>query len=133
MTGFTLTLDTSGQFSTSAQGIGKMCAADYAIPTPLMFASAISDMGTTFIDTTGHVNLDFTDLWERSVFIHATYYPQPNCSLWRPLPDSGAIGGLTLLPGLYKWTTGVTVDSAETISGAATDSESAHLMAPPHR
>ncbi|KAJ7823383.1 antifreeze protein [Mycena leptocephala] len=71
--------------------------AEYAMPTPSTLTTAARDMGTAFTDTTGRVNLDFADL------------------------GSGAIGGLTLLPGLYKWTTGVTVDSAETISGAATD------------
>ncbi|KAJ7879355.1 antifreeze protein [Mycena leptocephala] len=97
MTGFALTLDTSGQFSTSAQVIGKMYAADYATPTPATLTTAVGDMGTAFTDATGRVNPDFTNL------------------------GSGEIGGLTLAPGLYKWTTGVTVDSAVTISGAATD------------
>jgi hypothetical protein len=34
----------------------------------------------------------------------------------------GEIGGHTLTPGLYKWTTGVTVSSAPTFSGSSTDS-----------
>jgi hypothetical protein len=36
---------------------------------------------------------------------------------------SGAIGGLILAPGLYKWTTGVSIGSDITITGGATDSE----------
>ena len=44
-----------------------------------------------------------------------------------PPPDfinlgAGEIGGLTLVPGLYKWTTSVTVTAADaTISGSSTD------------
>lgn len=34
---------------------------------------------------------------------------------------SGGIGGLTLTRGLYKWTTGVSVSTDVTISGAPTD------------
>jgi hypothetical protein len=41
----------------------------------------------------------------------------------RPTPTflnlgGGAIGGLTLTPGLYKWTSTVTIPSDVTISGA---------------
>ncbi|KAJ7678109.1 antifreeze protein [Mycena polygramma] len=97
MTGFSLTLDSSGQFSTSAQVTGRLYAADYAAPTPANLTTAVGDMGTAYTDATGRVNPDFTNL------------------------ASGAIGGLTLAPGLYKWTTGVSVDSDVTISGAATD------------
>ena len=35
----------------------------------------------------------------------------------------GEIGSLTLGPGLYKWTTGVTVTTDVTISGSGSDSE----------
>ena len=39
------------------------------------------------------------------------------------LSTLGEIGGLTLSPGLYQWTTGVTVSTDVTISGTATDSK----------
>jgi hypothetical protein len=44
----------------------------------------------------------------------------------RPTPDytelgTGNLGGKTLTPGLYKWTTNVTIPSAVTISGGAND------------
>ncbi|KZP03052.1 hypothetical protein FIBSPDRAFT_905310, partial [Athelia psychrophila] len=32
-----------------------------------------------------------------------------------------AIGGLTLAPGLYKWTSGVSIGTSVTLSGLATD------------
>lgn len=35
---------------------------------------------------------------------------------------SGALGGLVLTPGLYKWASGVTLGSTLTISGTALDS-----------
>jgi hypothetical protein len=38
------------------------------------------------------------------------------------LTPLGEIGGLTLTPGLYKWTTGVTVSSAPSFSGGSSDS-----------
>jgi hypothetical protein len=44
----------------------------------------------------------------------------------RPTPDfselgTGIIGGMTLTPGLYKWTNTVSMASGITISGSATD------------
>jgi hypothetical protein len=44
----------------------------------------------------------------------------------RSLPDffelyAGNIGGKTLIPGLYKWTSAVTLPSSVTISGGAND------------
>ena len=39
------------------------------------------------------------------------------------LSTLGEIGGLTLSPGLYKWTTGVTVSTNVMISGSSTDSK----------
>lgn len=44
----------------------------------------------------------------------------------RPTPTvlnlgAGTIGGLTFTPGLYKWTTGVTIPTDMTISGAPND------------
>lgn len=44
----------------------------------------------------------------------------------RPTPDflelqTGAIGGLTMTPGLYKWTSTVTISSDLTLNGSPTD------------
>ncbi|KAJ7663050.1 antifreeze protein [Mycena rosella] len=97
LTGFSLTLDSTGQFSTSGQVVGKLFAASYAVPTPTTLTTAIGDMGTAFTDATGRVNPDFSNL------------------------ASGAIGGLILAPGLYKWTSGVSIGSDVTIAGGATD------------
>ncbi|KAF8147903.1 antifreeze protein [Mycena galopus ATCC 62051] len=97
LTGFSLTVDPSGQFSTSVQVVGKLFAASYSTPTPTTLTVAIGDMGTAFTDATGRVNPNFNNL------------------------ASGSIGGLILVPGLYKWTTGVNIGGDVTIVGGATD------------
>ncbi|KAJ6568827.1 antifreeze protein [Mycena capillaripes] len=97
LTGFSLTVDPSGQFSTSMQVVGKLFAASYSTPTPVALTVAIGDMGTAFTDATGRVNPNFNNL------------------------ASGAIGGRILVPGLYKWTTGVSIGSDVTIIGGAAD------------
>ncbi|KAJ7126354.1 antifreeze protein [Mycena epipterygia] len=97
LTGFSLTVDSTGRFSTSGQVVGKLFAASYAVPTPDTLTTAIGDMGTAFTDATGRVNPDFNNL------------------------ASGAIDGLILAPGLYMWTSAVSIGSDVTIAGGATD------------
>jgi len=97
LTGFSLTMDSSGTFSTSNQVTGKVFAASYTAPTPSQLTTAVSDMQTAFTDATGRVNPNFTNL------------------------ASGALGGLTLAPGLYKWSSSVTAATGFSISGSSTD------------
>jgi len=97
ITGFSLVLDPSGKFSTSTQVTGKVYAASYAPPTPSMLTTAIGDMQIAYLDASTRLLPNFLNL------------------------GSGEIGGHTLTPGLYKWTTGVTVSSAVTFSGSSTD------------
>ncbi|KAJ7701099.1 antifreeze protein [Mycena rosella] len=97
LTGFSLTLAPTGQLSTSGQVVGELFAASYTAPTPTLLTVAIGDMGTAYNDASGRVNPTFNNL------------------------ASGAIGGLVLGPGLYKWTSGVSIGSDVTIAGAATD------------
>ncbi|KAJ7128663.1 antifreeze protein [Mycena epipterygia] len=97
LTGFSLTVDSTGQFSTSSQVTGKLFAASYAAPTPATLTTAIGDMGTAFTDATGRVNPNFNNL------------------------ASGAIGGLVLGPGLYKWSSAVSISNDIIIAGSATD------------
>jgi hypothetical protein len=77
--------------------VGKVFAADYAPPTPSNLITATNDVKTAYLDAFNRVNPDFLNL------------------------GAGAIGGLTLGRGLYKWTTGVTASSDVTISGLSTD------------
>ena len=58
LTGFALTLDTSGTFSTSTQVNGKLYAASYDVPTPPMLTVAVADMGTAYTDAQGRPNPD---------------------------------------------------------------------------
>ena len=97
ITGFSLILDSSGQFATSSLVDGKVFAADYASPTPTMMTTAVSDMETAYIDAAGRIP-DFTELY------------------------AGDLTGQTLTTGVYKWSTGVLVSAGGvTISGSPTD------------
>jgi len=93
ITGFSLILDGSGAFSTSSQVTGKIYASDYAVPTPVNLTTAVGDMQTAYTDAAGRKLPDHTEL------------------------GSGNIGGMTLAPGLYKWSTGVTIPTDVTLSG----------------
>jgi hypothetical protein len=97
ITGFSLVLDSSNQYSRSPQVIGKVYAADYASPTPANLTTAVGDMETAFTDAAGRTLPDFTEL------------------------GAGNIGGMTLAPGLYKWGTGVQIPTDVTLKGGASD------------
>ena len=97
ITGFALTLPAAGAASTSAQVTGKVYAADYAVPTPNNLTVAILAMQAAYTDAAGRPTPDYTEL------------------------ATGAIGGLTLPPGLYKWSNTVTIGSDVTLTGNATD------------
>ena len=119
LTGFTLTLDGTGTFSTSTQVTGKVYAASYSSPTPSVLGTAIADLVTAYNDAAGRVNPDHTDLSAGKCYfnIHLKV-------MLTLLVDSGAIGGATLTPGLYKWNSAVNITASITISGGATDSMS---------
>ncbi|MGB4407754.1 MAG: ice-binding family protein [Sphaerochaeta sp.] len=96
LTGFSQT-DATG-YATSPQVTGFLYAADMTSPTPSKLTTAVADMETAYDFAAG-----------------------------RTLPDelnllSGAIGGQTLTPGLYKWTSSVNISGANlTLTGTATD------------
>jgi hypothetical protein len=97
ITGFALTPCTGVcPFSTSTQVTGNVYAADYGPPTPVKMTTAIGDMGTAITDASGRA-ADFTEL------------------------GSGNIGSLTLAPGVYKWSTGVTIPTDVTLKGGCGD------------
>jgi hypothetical protein len=97
ITGFGLILDSSGTFSTSAQVAGRIYAATYANPTPANLTVEIGDMETAYADAAGRIVPDAIEL------------------------GSGNISGLTLAPGLYKWSTGVLINQNVTLAGGAND------------
>lgn len=96
LTGFSLTADATNVFSTSTQVTGQVFAADYATPTPANLTAAIGDMELAFADAAGRAP-GVTEL------------------------GAGDIGGLTIAPGVYAWSTGVLVPGDVTLDGNATD------------
>lgn len=95
ITGMALTAATG--YATSTQVTGKVYAADMADPTPINLTTAVGDMVAAYDDAAGRPSPDFLEL------------------------GTGNLGGKTLSPGLYKWTTTVTLPSDVTISGGADD------------
>jgi uncharacterized repeat protein (TIGR01451 family) len=98
ITGFGLVMDSSNVFSTSSLVTGKVYAADYHPPTPHDMTTAVSDMETAYTAAAG------------------TTTPAPSIGL-----GAGNIGGMTITPGVYKWSTGVTIPTDVTLSGGADD------------
>lgn len=96
ITGFSLILDGTGVFSTSPQVTGKVYAASYAVPTPANLITAIGDMQTAYANAAARAP-NFTGL------------------------AGGVIGGLTLAPGVYQWSTPILISSNVTLRGKATD------------
>jgi len=97
LTGFSLSLDATNAFATSGQVTGQVFAADYSVPTPSGLTTSISNMETAYTDAAGRPTPDFTNL------------------------GAGEIGGLTLVPGLYKWGTGVSISTDVTLDGGPND------------
>ncbi len=96
ITGFALTLPSASAFSTSALVTGNVYAPSYANPTPANLTTAVLDMQNAYTDGMSHAP-DVTEL------------------------GAGNVGGLTLVPGVYKWGTDVTVPVDVTLSGGAND------------
>lgn len=96
ITGFSLTVDPSNEFSMSKQVNGRVYAADYAVPTPALLTTAIGDMELAFTAAAGRAP-EVTEF------------------------GAGDIGGANLAPGVYKWGTGLLVPTDVTLTGTATD------------
>jgi hypothetical protein len=61
LTGFSLTMDAGGEFSTSTQlqsPLGKAYAATYHPPIPAVLSTAVSNMETAYTDAAGRLNPD---------------------------------------------------------------------------
>ncbi|MHB1637026.1 MAG: ice-binding family protein [Thermoplasmataceae archaeon] len=96
MTGFALVMNSTNQFSTSPYVNGKVYAANYAAPTPAMMTSATGAMTTAYTSAAGKTNPTAINL------------------------GAGNLNGLTLVPGLYKWSTAVSLSTTVTLTGNAT-------------
>ena len=87
---------------TCAEVSGSIYSVDAAGPackitSASMLTTAIGDMQTAYTDAAGRVNPDFLNL------------------------GAGNIGGMTLTPGLYKWTSALVIPTDITISGSPDD------------
>jgi ice-binding like protein/Big-like domain-containing protein len=78
-------------------GSGDVTCFAGAAPDNTLVANAVLDMGTAYADAFGRTLPDFTEL-------HA-----------------GDVSGQTLVPGLYKWSTNVLINTDVTLSGGAND------------
>ncbi|KAJ1451365.1 hypothetical protein M885DRAFT_570093 [Pelagophyceae sp. CCMP2097] len=88
MTGFSLTASSTGAYATSDQVSGRMFAANYHTPTPSSLTKAVGDMETAYTDASSRAPLGGLNV------------------------GAGAgISGLTLAPGVYKWTENIHFDS----------------------
>ena len=88
ITGFGLKMDPSNRFSRSSLVNGGVYAANYAPPTPATMTTAISDMEAAYTSAAGQAPDGGTELY------------------------AGNLGGRTLSPGVYKWSSGVLIPSA---------------------
>lgn len=95
ITGFSLT-DYTG-YAKAAQVTGKVFAADMVSPTSSNLTTAVENMITAYNDAAGRPSPNFVEL------------------------GAGNIAGKILTPGLYKWTSSVTVPANITLSGSADD------------
>ena len=82
---------------------GKIYTVDAAGPLPCavtdatFLTSAVGDMGFAYDDAAGRLSPNFIEL------------------------GAGEIGGLTLAPGLYKWSTGLLITTDVTLAGGPND------------
>lgn len=92
-----LSLTAAGTHWTSAQVTGSVFAANNDPPTPINLTTAIANMQAAYTDAATRPTPGFLNL------------------------QGGTIGGLTLAPGLYRWTSNVTIPTDVTLSGNAND------------
>ena len=99
ITGFAITHTNGAPSGSSKYVSGSVFASDYGSPTPANLVTAVDNKLTAYNDAQGR----------------ATTAANTN------LGASGDIGGLTFTPGVYKYTTGVTVSTDVVLSGACGD------------
>lgn len=95
LTGFSLSSDPTNVFSTSPQVTGKLYAADYAVPTPSKLTTAVSDLLLAFTDAAGRAP-GVTEL------------------------GAGTLGGMTIPPGVYSWSSSLRIPADITLTGGPT-------------
>jgi hypothetical protein len=101
ITGFSLALDSGGQYSTSSQLTGDAHAASYGGSIAAVLTIAVLDMEAAYTDA-------------------ASRTPDPSNDRGVNFKN-GLIGGETLSPGVYTFTMGVTIASDLTFEGGIDD------------
>ena len=96
ITGLGLVYTTGAATATSSMVTGLVYASDYAPPTPDTLTTAVNNMQTAYTDAAGRTNPDGTELY------------------------TGLIAGQSFAPGLYKWSSAVSIAAAGvTLQGGA--------------
>lgn len=105
ITGLALDLPAGGTYSTSTLVSGKIYAPGYAAPTPANLTTAVADKNTAYTAAAGMATAGGG---------LAGGSPGVEC------PGAGALGGITLTPGVYNCTVLVSIGAgtAVTLSGA---------------
>jgi len=105
MTGFSLSMDLSGRFSTSTQLIGKAYAANYSPTILTRLNTAANNMGTAYTDAAGRSNSDAARINLGGGIL------------------GGAFGGATtkLTPGVYTFGSSVVLTSDIYFEGSGID------------
>lgn len=96
ITDFALSADATNTFSMSDQVVGRVYASDYAVPTPALLTVAVGDMGLAYQD--------------------AAARPANSVNL-----GDGNIGGMSVARGVYRFDSGLIINSDVTLIGSATD------------
>jgi hypothetical protein len=99
MTGFGLELDSAGMHATASQVTGNLYGADMSMPTPAVLTQSVLDMQTAYTNASLRTTTD---------------------------PDrinlkGGNIGGETLTPGVYTFTTAINIMSDIILKGESDD------------
>ena len=100
--GFGLSLDGSGTFSTSALVVGRIYAADYTAPTPATLVTAVSAMEAAYTDASTRT---------------------PGVGAGNLNVGGGTLNGQNFVPGTYTWDTpgDVSITGDITLTGTASD------------
>nr|AGE93832.1 antifreeze protein [Glaciozyma antarctica] len=97
ITGFSTSFGSSTAVAQSPYVNGAIYAADMSNPTPAYLTAAVSNMETAYVQANGFVNPDEIEL------------------------NDGDLSGLTLAPGLYKWSSNVILPTDLVFNGTAED------------
>jgi hypothetical protein len=115
ITGFGLTMHSGGDYSTCTQVTGNAYASDYSAATKSKLITAVGDMQTAYTDASGRATSDKIEPTEDengNVVVKGQTYNETK---------AGLIGGETLFPGVYTFTTDVSISATIYLDGSNND------------